>query len=73
MNSFCLSFFPICFTLLHREGAGCVCPQTGQVPPLPHPPLNCVHPCHTKVLIRCALTRFIVCLIAGKQAHYSFA
>ena len=36
-------------------------------------PSVCFHLCHTKVLIRSALTRFIVCLPAGKQAHYSFA
>ena len=72
MNSFCPSFFPICSTLLYRAVAGCVCPQTGQVHPLPHPPSQvCFHLC-PKVLIRSALTRFIVCLPAGKQAHYSF-
>ena len=36
-------------------------------------PQVCFHLCHTSVLIRSALTRFIVCLPAGKQAHSSFA
>ena len=46
---------------------------TGAPPSSPPLPLVCFHLCHTKVLIRSALTRFIVCLPAGKQAHYSFA
>ena len=46
---------------------------TGAPPPSPPFPSVCFHLCHTKVLIRSALTRFIVCLPAGKQAHYSFA
>ena len=53
--------------------AGCVCPQTGQVHPLPHPPPLGLFPPLLKVLIRSALTRFTVCLPAGKQAHSSFA
>ena len=41
-----------CFTFQRFEAAGCVCPQTGQVHPLPPPPpVICFHPCHTKVLI----------------------
>ena len=46
---------------------------TGAPPPSPPLPKVCFHLCHTKVLTRSALTRFIVCLPAGKQAHYSFA
>ena len=58
-----------CLTLQRFEAAGCVCPQTGQVHPLPPPVF--VSTCHTKVLICSARTCFTVCLLAGKQAHHS--
>ena len=74
MNSFWLSPFPICFTVLFCFCGVCLSADwTGAPPSSPPLPLVCFHLCHTKVLIRSALTRFIVCLPAGKQAHYSFA